>query len=124
MILMGGFYRCDSWSKVLRACENQVSWFQSQPGHSKIITQILKNNEIGLAIKMGLDIKGFICLTVFLPFASSSLLFFLFFFPLSSSASRIRNCLLNENRESSHKSSDFWSYDFRKNIPPHQIDGP
>lgn len=108
MILMGDFYRCDSWSKVLSTCENQVSWLQSQPGHSKIITQILKNNEIDLAIKMGLDIKGFICLMVFLPFASSSLLFFFFVF-LSSSARKIRNCLLNENRESSHTSSDFWS---------------
>lgn len=78
MILIGDFYRCDSWSKVLSTWENQAFCLQSQPGHSKIITQILKNNEMGLENKMLLDIICFICLTVFLPLAAmySSLPFF------------------------------------------------
>lgn len=77
-ILMGEFYRCDSWGKVLSTCENQVSCLQSQPGHSKIIMQMLKNNEIGLENRMGLGILCFICLMVFLPFAAmySNLPFF------------------------------------------------
>lgn len=85
-ILMGEFYRCDSWGKVLSACENQVSCLRSQPGHSKIITQILKNNEIGLENRMRLGILCFICLVVFLPFAAmySNLLFF----PLHSKENR------------------------------------
>lgn len=67
MVLMGDFYRCDSWRKVFSACENQVSCLQSQPGHSKIITETLKNNEIGLENKISLGILWFICLMVFLP---------------------------------------------------------
>jgi len=75
---MGDFYRCHSWSKVLRTHANQVACLQSQPGHSKIITQILKNNEIGSENKMGLDVLCFICLTVLPPSAAmySSLHFF------------------------------------------------
>lgn len=102
MILMGDFYRCDSWSKVLGSCENQVSRLQSQPGHSKIITQILKNNEIGLENKMGLDIR-FVCLMVLLPFASmySS-------FPLSSPSQQGElETVFYMKTEFSHKSPDF-----------------
>lgn len=69
-ILMGDFYRCDSWSKVLSTCENQVFCLQRQPGHSKIITHILKNNEIGLENKMVLDIMYFICIVMFMPFVT------------------------------------------------------
>lgn len=116
-ILMGEFYRCDSWGRVLSTCENQVSCLQSQPGHSKIIMQILKNNEIGLENRMGLGILCFICLMVFLPFAA--MYSNLPFFPLHSKENW--DFLLNENKESSHKSPDFQGYDFRKNIQPHQI---
>lgn len=60
---------------------------------SLLITQILKNNEIGLENKMVLDILCFICLMVLLPFAAmySSLPFFPF------TARRTRHFLLNEN---------------------------
>lgn len=39
-------------------------------GLSKIITHILKNNEIGLENKMVLDIMYFICIVMFMPFVT------------------------------------------------------
>lgn len=63
------------------------SRLQSQPGHSKTIRQILKNNEVGLENKMFLETTCFICLMVFLHFAAMCLSL-PFFFPFTVRTTR------------------------------------
>lgn len=87
------------------------SCLQSQPEHSKTISQILQNNEIGLENKMLLEMTCFICLMGFLHFAAmcSSLPFYAF-------TVRTTTISLHENKESCPKSSKSEGWNFRTNI--------